>query len=200
MLNLKDNISQMVIKAIENAKFHNINLVPGTRNPALGDCIFESVIDNINRRDCFEENLIEDPSYWRHVWMSEIESIGYDDWNEGRTREEWESEFNTLKKPTVYRVPLGDLVPPGIAHCIKKNLIIFNTSPGAHCPIYVVPATLFGGFADTDVPVCLAYNLVHYESLIPCSDADIQKTVTLSQKVLFDSAQNILRKIIHIYR
>ena len=62
MLNLKDNISQMVIKAIENAKFHNINLVPGTRNPALGDCIFESVIDNINRRDCFEENLIEEPS------------------------------------------------------------------------------------------------------------------------------------------
>ena len=187
MLNVKNNVSQMVVNAIENAKFHDINLIPGTKNPALGDCIFESVLDNINRRDCFQENLIEDPSYWRHVWMSEIESIAYDSWNQGRTREEWKSDFNTLKRPTVYEVPLGDLVPPAIAHCIKKNLMIFNASPQAHCPIYIIPATLFGGSADTDVPVCLAYNIVHYESLIPCSDADIEKTVLLSQQVFFVS-------------
>ena len=89
-----------------------------------------------------------------------------------------------MKQPGVYEVPLFDLVPSGIAHCIRKNLLIFNTSPQAHCPIYVVPATAFGGNADSEVPICLAYNQSHYESLIPCSDLDIEKTIWLSKQVL----------------
>ena len=116
--------------------------------------------------------------------MTEIESIAFDNWNQGRTAEEWRSEFSLLKQPGVYEVSLGDLVPPGIAHCIKKNLLIFNTSSQAHCPIYVVPASMFGGSANTEVPICLAYNQVHYESLIPCSDKDIEKTVFLMKQVI----------------
>ena len=181
--NVMDTVSPIVKKAIENAKFHGINLYPGTKNPGLGDCVFESVLDNLNTRNCFHENLIEDALFWRNVWMTEIEKIAYDNWNEGRTIEEWKSAFNFLKQPGVYEVSLGDLVPPGIAHCIKKNLLIFNTSPEAFCPVYVVPASMFGGSPDTDVPICLAYNQSHYESLIPCSHEDIEKTVSLSKQV-----------------
>ena len=176
-------MDSMIEIAIQNAKYHGIDLILGTRNPAQGDCIFESVIDNINLRNCFKEKLSEDPSYWRHVWLNEIETIGFDYWNLGRTKEEWKTEFNLLKQPGVYEMPLFDLVPPGIAHCVRKNLLIFNTSPRAHCPIYVVTATMFGGNTDSEVPICLAYNNSHYESLIPCSDKDIEKTVLLSRQV-----------------
>ena len=176
-------MSCMIERAIQNAKFHGINLFPGTKNPAQGDCIFESVIDNINMRHCFSEKLSEDPSYWRCVWLTEIERIGFDFWNLDRTKEEWKAEFNLMKQPGVYEMPLFDLIPPGIAHCVRKNLLVFNTSPQAHCPIYVVPATAFGSNANSEVPICLAYNQSHYESLIPCSDQDIQKTVLLSKQV-----------------
>ena len=110
----------MIETAIQNAKFHGINLFPGTKNPAQGDCVFESVIDNINLRHCFSEKLSEDPSYWRCVWLNEIERLGFDYWNMGRTKEEWKTEFDLMKQPGVYEVPLFDLVPSGIAHCIKK--------------------------------------------------------------------------------
>ena len=184
VINVTEKTSPMVKIAIQNAKFHGINLYPGTMNKGLGDCVFESVLDNINKRDCFDEILTEDSMFWRHCWMTEIESIAFDNWNQGRTEDEWRSEFSLLKQPGVYEVSLGDLVPPGIAHCIKKNLLIFNTSSQAHCPIYVVPASMFGGSANTEVPICLAYNQVHYESLIPCSDKDIEKTVFLMKQVI----------------
>ena len=124
LLSDKDTLDPIVIKAIQNANFHGINLYPGTKNPAKGDCVFESVLDNLNQRDCFSENLSGDASYWRKKWMREIEIIAYDEWNQGRTIEQWKSEFDALKQPGLYEVSLGDLVPPGIAHCVKKNLLI----------------------------------------------------------------------------
>ena len=168
----------MVNKAIANAKFHSINLYPGSKVQRHGDCLFESVLDNLIQRDCFEENPTEGPSFLRHLWMTEIENIAFDDWNEGRTKEEWKSAFPLVKQPGIFDVSLGDLVAPGIAHCIKKNLLIFNTSHEAFCPVYVVPASIFGGSSDTDVPICLAYNQSHYESLIPFSHEDIEQTVS----------------------
>ena len=55
--NLEDSINPMVTKAIENAEFHGIRLHQGISNLADGDCIFESVIDSVNTRDCFEESF-----------------------------------------------------------------------------------------------------------------------------------------------
>merc|ERR1712208_101810 len=42
----------------------------------------------------------------------------------------------------------------------------------------------FGGTSNTDIPVCLAYNQVHYEGLVPCSEEDILKTVNLTKQFL----------------
>ena len=115
--------------------------------------------------------------------MSEIETIAYQGWNGGLTLEEWKNGFDILKQSGTYELTLGDLVPPGIAHCTKKNLLIFNTSPQAHCPVYLISAATFGGSANSDIPVCLAYDQAHYESLVPCSDSDIEKAVILSKQV-----------------
>ena len=104
--------------------------------------------------------------------------------NGGLSLEEWKDGFNVLKQPGTYEFTLGDLVPPGIAHCTRKNLLIFNTSPQAHSPVYVISAATFGGSANTDIPICLAYDQAHYESLVPSSQSDIEKTIILSKQVL----------------
>ena len=143
--NLEESTSPIVKKAIANGKFHGINLYQGVRNLANGDCAFESVIDSINTRSCYEDSFDGTPEYWRHIWMSEIEQIGFKKWNGGMSLQEWKAGFEMLKQPGTYECTLGDLVPAGIAHCTRKNILIFNTSPLAHSPIYVVSASTFGG-------------------------------------------------------
>ena len=182
---LQQSTSIMVNKAIENAKFHGINMHHGVPNMADGNCAFESIIDNISTRSCFEERFEGTPDHWRSVWMSIIQKIAYNEWHGNMSHERWNAEFEILKQSRTYEVQLGDLVVPGIAHCTHKNILIFNTSEQAHSPIYVIPATKFGGTANTDIPVCLAYNQVHYEGLVPSSDVDIAKTIDLTKQFLY---------------
>ena len=46
------------------------------------------------------------------------------------------------------------------------------------------PLQIFGGAPNTNIPICLAYNLSHYEELVPLSDHDIDKTVQLCANLL----------------
>ena len=70
--NMKESISPMVNKAIENAEFHGIHLYHGVSNMANGNCAFESIIDSISTRTCFGETFEGTPDYWRNVWMTTI--------------------------------------------------------------------------------------------------------------------------------
>ena len=172
--------TEIITRAIANAYSHGINVHSGVKNLANGNCAFESIIDSINTRPDFEEVLDGNPDYWRKIWMSEVETLGFENWNGGLSKKEWEEGWNLLKKPGVYEHDLGDLVLPGIAHCTQKDILIFNTSMDAHRPIFVVEASmLFGKAANTQVPILLAYNQSHYEMLVPDNPEDIQRTIDL---------------------
>ena len=146
-------------RAIHNANFHGISLHLGVENLANGNCAFETVLDSIHTRDCFGDKFDGTPDYWRHVWMSEVERIAYKDWSGNLSESEWHEGWSELKKPRVYEHQLGDFVLPGIAHCVKKDILIFNTSSSAHDPVYVVESSkLCNQQADTDVPICLGYD------------------------------------------
>ena len=77
--------------AIENAAHHGINLHAGVGNLANGNCLFEAVIDSINIRDCFNEHLDESPNFYRNLWMSEVERVGYETWSNGLSKDQWNS-------------------------------------------------------------------------------------------------------------
>ena len=176
------SITLMIRQGIESASKHGIKLVPGIRNNADGNCQYESVLNNINHRPCYEQNLKQHPNDYRYKWVTELEveaskdpdiAAGYSD---EIKRENW----NLLKRPFVYEVPyFGDFIMHGIARGCKKDILIFNTSPEAWDPIYVITASRFGGQTDSDIPVVLAYNQNHYESLHPFSTEDINKTKDL---------------------
>ena len=49
--------NSLIHKAIANAKSHDINLRADERTVGDGNCIFESVLKNLNHRNSFLENL-----------------------------------------------------------------------------------------------------------------------------------------------
>ena len=85
-----------------------------------------------------------------------------------------------LEPGTYERGIFGDLILAGIACGLRKLILIFNTNPDTpHDPIYVVNPTNFNVMPDSDIPVVVAYNMSHYESMEPCSEADISATIDL---------------------
>ena len=101
------------------------------------------------------------------------------------TLAEWRKGWEVLKSSGAYEYDLADLLIPGIAHCKRKDILIFNTSPHAHCPVYVVPASrLCNQTTNTDIPVCLAYDQAHYETLVPDTEEEILKTIALKNDIL----------------
>merc|ERR1712240_187967 len=98
----------------------------------------------------------------------------------GFTEEERKENWNRLKDYGSYEIEFfGDFVIYGVGLGCKKNILVFNTSLDAAAPIYVITPERFGGTTDSDIPIVLAYNQVHYESMYPSSIEDIQKTKCL---------------------
>ena len=175
----------MIEKAIANAQAHDINITVGERTPGDGNCIFKSVLNNINTRVNFGETYEGTADHWRNVWMTEVENKAYTQWHGELNELQWLEGWHALKNSRTYECKLGDMILPGVAHCVKKDIIIFNTSNLAHSPVYVIQSSsLCGQAADTAVPICLAYNQVHYESLIPDTQEDVEKTIELKKQII----------------
>ena len=172
----------MVSQAIESARKHGIDLCWGLPNNASGNCAFEAVINNVNARSCYEDKLPLDVRTYRHQWMTELQqaSVNHPTLGAGFTDEEKEEYWQLLKRSGVWNVEFfGDLIVNGIARGSRKNLLIFNTNIEAGSPIYAIEATEFGGSIDSPIPVVLAYDGFHYESMHPVSETDIVSTMRL---------------------
>ena len=178
------NSSGMIQRAIASAQKHNIDLTPGKQNSGGGDCSYLSVIYNINERECFSKKFPMSPDFYRRVWTIDIMNKVLDKripWNPGLTRDQIQAGFQEIMESGVYeRSYFGDMMMAGIACGARKRILIFNTHTNAtHDPISVVDPRDYGGEIDSEIPVVVAYNMVHYESLHPADEKDIQETVNL---------------------
>jgi hypothetical protein len=179
--------SNLVDRAIESAKKHGINLIQGTISEGDGNCAFNAVINNINQRNCYSNKIELSSTDCRQIWVTELEmeASKYPTLGAGYSEEEKRENWNILKQPGVYEIDFfGDLVMHAIARGCHKNILIFNTSLEAADPIYVIKADQFGGFVDSDIPVVVGYNQVHYESFHPSSQGDIEVTKLLVNSYL----------------
>ena len=188
----------MVNVAIKSAEFHGINLHAGVPNNANGDCAIEAIADNISTRSCFKEVFEETPEFYRMKWMSETEDLVFkiSGWEERKFRSEW----NILKQPQCYEYELGDYMLIAIAHCVQKDILVFNTKAEGHFdPIFVVQASsLANRPANTRVPILLAYNEEHFEGLLPNSEEDQLKTVELKELYLSNN-YNLKKKDMPVF-
>lgn len=169
-------------RAIANAKKHGIKLIHGTSNLADGNCAIESAILNVNDRDCFPDQMTFSVDYYRRIWMTDMKNRTLHDrtWNI-YSIQEWEEGWTDMMQSGVYeRGIFGDLMLFAIACGIKKVILIFNTSfDSPHDPIYICDPRKFGVQPNTDIPVVLAYDLSHYESMHPVEEVDVRATVEL---------------------
>ena len=183
---LSDERNTMTTLAICSAKHHKINLKPGSPTPGLGDCAFEAVINNINERNCYKEKLPLPINTYRQYFVTDMANRTVDtEWNI-YSRQDWFNGWQDMLIPGTYeRGIFGDLMLPGIACGVRKYILIFNTNiQSPHDPIYVVDPRKFNIQPDTAIPIILAYNLTHYESLHPCSNGDILSTINLVKEYL----------------
>ena len=171
----------MVTGAINSARHHGINLKHGKPNPGEGDCAIESIIYNINERPCYIQKFPLSINYYRRIFVTDMANRTVDtDWNI-YSRQKWLDDWREMLEPGIYeRGIYGDLMLAGIACGVRKYLLIFNTNIDSPTnPIYAVDPRAFNVEPDSEIPVVLAYNSAHYESLHPCSDEDAQLTMNL---------------------
>ena len=172
-------------RAISSAQKHGINLEPGRENKGNGNCSYEAAIYNINDRKCFADKLPMSHDYYRRIWntdmMNKIIDKANSDWNPGLTNAQLREGFEEVMESGVYEIPFfGDMMIAGIACGMKKRILIFNTNEKTtHDPISVVDPLHYGGVIDTDIPVVVAYDIVHFESLHPVDSKDIDETIKL---------------------
>ena len=177
----------MVSQAIESARKHHIDLCWGLGNEAAGNCAFEAVINNVNERSCYDDKLPLDVRTYRHQWMTELQQASkeHDTLGADFTDEEKQENWDNLKTTGTWDIEFfGDLVMHGIAMGCRKNILIFNTTTAAGYPVYTVEASQFGGSINSPIPVVLAYNGNHYESMHPVTEQDITKTMHLFDTII----------------
>ena len=182
----------MFLGAIASAQKHNINLEPGRENQGHGNCSYEAVIINLNDRNCFKEKFHMSLQHYRLIWNTDLMNKILDEkipWNPGLTRNEIIQGFNELMQSGIYeRDFFGDLMMAGIACGVRKVILIFHTNEDikrtGHDPVSVIDPRGYGGQIDSEIPVVVAYNLVHYESLNPIGDNDIRQTIKLVESYI----------------
>ena len=191
-------IDKMIKRAKSSGKYHGINMRHGSPNPAQGDCAFEAVIQNNNDRSCFPTKYPMHINYYRNIWTTDMANRTVNSpWNTVGSQA-WYKGWAEMATPGVYeRGIFGDLILPGIACGVKKVLLIFNTSlESPHDPIYVINPSDFNVSPDTEIPILLAYNLAHYESMEPCSNADVEASIKLVKDYQAGRYQ-VIRKDLH---
>ena len=191
--------SGIFIEAIEIAKSHGIKLIGDTPNAALGNCLFDSVIDNINHRpNCFSEKLEDGVDHYRVLWVSELEEQykltpsypGYEnnpisDMEKCEWVAAWAQQMNS-REYNVDPFNVSDLTPAGLGHCINRNILVFSNDNAE--PVKLFSANCFdvNRQIESDVPVIIAYDShsLHYESLLPKGKIDIAKCTELVKSIL----------------
>ena len=178
--------SLIVKRAIASASRHGIELDPGRSNQASGNCAFKAPIFNLNDRPCFMENLSMSIDYYRRLWITDAENLLFDGpFNPGYSYSEWHAGFERLKESNIYEVDFfGDMVIPAIACGLRKELLIFNTNINLpRTPVTLISPSEFGVEPNSKIPIVLAYDLSHYESLHPIDNDAIQKSIALASLI-----------------
>ena len=205
----KLSVEPMIQKAILVAKDSGLNLHAGIPNNGDGDCALEAIIDQLLSRECFQSNIEEnynegDPQFYREKWFREVENVAWKtNWSVGYSEEEWKLGWEIMRQPRQYEHPLGDLVMPGITHCIGKDILIINTSNQVTwCYQVVLASSLIGKHSTTEIPIIVAYDQVHFEGLVPNTEEDIVKSIELKNSLLSNAitidSNNSLKNIYNV--
>ena len=182
----------MLATAVSMAASLGVGLKPGVSTRGRGDCLIEACLDQFIRPQF--ENLTEEekePQFWRSKVTELVENNNkaYNMFKMIQTKsgitkkQQWTQDWAKLRQPGQFQCQAGDLMPPGLALALHKNILVFHTHPDAAAPITVHLASQLGGSTTTDIPILLCYSDHHYEGVLPTSQQSQQMTVELVQQL-----------------
>lgn len=184
----EDQAQLMLSTSISIASTLGINLKPGVSTQGRGDCIIEACVDQFLQSD-FEEltEKEKEPQYWRLKVADMVENniTAYSMYRmvkgktKGSKQQQWTCDWAQLRKCGQFQCQAGDLMAPGLATVLHKNILVFNTHPDTTSPITIHLAATLGGSVTTETPIILCYNGYHYEGLLPVSSVDKKRTTEL---------------------
>ena len=183
----------MVVTAISMAQSLGFSVRRGVATRRKGDFLFEAVIDQFHRR-CFKDMTEEqrESQYWRErvVDMVENSKVAYSRYYRktlgrvGTKQQQWTGDWAYLRQSGKQDCKAADLLLPGLAACLSKNILVINTDPGANEPFILHMASTLGDGANMDIPLILCYSGTHYEGLAPNSMDDSRKIVEFIKTLL----------------
>ena len=148
-LSERDFAESVISTALKNASWHGINLYLGTPNNADGNCIFESIADNISSRPCFGQIINGTGDDLRKKWLNETEDLVWAfTGGLGNSEDAFRKEWGLLKTTKSYECIFGDFVLLAVAHYVKKDILVFNTIEVEYFkqqPVYVCVYTTCPG-------------------------------------------------------
>ena len=168
---------------------HGFNVKHGIANLGDGNCAPEAANDNNNHREelaKFHNKIFETPQELREAVVENIikneKAIAFTGYDDNATLVE---DLKKLKQSGEWGCTVADLMMPGIAFTLEKNILVVNTKPNQSSqePITLIRPETFGGHSNTDIPLILAYNGSHYEGLIPEVNEDIDRSAELVRKI-----------------
>ena len=154
-------------------------------NLARGDCLFEAVIYNINHRFAEKEKLLKNVQHYREEWCAELMLLYGDTahYPGFQHKEDWYAAWDRQLDPGQFNVDeysVSDLVPAGLGHCVSKDILVFNVGQNSSIsPVNVYPANIFNSVPTSQIPILIVYDGNHYESLLPVSQTDIDRSIQL---------------------
>ena len=112
-------------KALSSAYQHGLNLCADILNAANGNCLWDSIINNILGRGCYKKKLRENSKQLRvrSITEAQLEKHILTFIRSDTTDAEWDN----MKKDRVYETELGDIALVAVARAIHMDIIIFDT-------------------------------------------------------------------------
>ena len=191
------NINEMKIifqKGIKIAQRHGIDLLPDKENKSVGDCLFQALIDNVNNRNCFSEKMNMPVQFYREKFATELhQEFQNSPFFPGKDHQQrWDNAWEKQKKQGKWNVDefnVSDIMPAGMGHCMKKNILVFNVKKTAYEPVHVFRENFFRSHISptTEEPILIVYNGCHYESLLPKTKNEQTKCIQLVNEFLVGS-------------
>ena len=173
--------------AIRHARslFTNLKLDPESKAP--GNKFVESIVGQINRRSDMVSKLPLSPNYYKLIWINIAETIVRSspfypaEYDEAKWIRNWE----TVRKYGACDIEyFNSLAKMGIAHCIGKNILVFNETRDAtdNRYLHVISPCYLKGRADA-TPVVLSFDGYSYRGLSPVSLMDASKINLIVEKL-----------------
>ena len=182
LLNVDRLRQAMLHTSIEVGTALRVHFRGGVATVARGDCSWEVVFDQLHLRPELAGLVDRETTIatWRTRLVDNLSRCHEARVLYGKSQEEWVRFLAPLKQPGFYNGEIGDLALTGLAHMLGVNILLVHTSSHlGTVPLTLIDAECFGHQAVTPIPIVMAYNGEHMESLCPVSEEDVRRTMDL---------------------